>query len=68
MEADLTGSEEVVLENGDTAAYNISVSNFKNTNVFQAEVTYDANVLEFVSAESKLDGTIFTRSNESDKH
>ena len=66
MEADLTGSEEVVLENGDTAAYNISVSNFKNTNVFQAEVTYDANVLEFVSAESKLDGTIFTRSNESE--
>ena len=62
----MTGSEEVVLENGDTAAYNISVSNFKNTNVFQAEVTYDANVLEFVSAESKLDGTIFTRSNESE--
>lgn len=58
--ADVSGSEIGVVDNNDEVTYTASLSKIKDTNAFNMEVEYDENALEFVKAESLVDGTIFT--------
>ena len=58
--ADITGSNLGVADTNQEVTYTASLNDIKNTNAFNMEVSYDANVMEFVKAESLLDGTILS--------
>lgn len=58
--ASIDGSDRVILEKGDTVTYDVTMENVKDTNAYEAEVSYDADKLELVSAESKVENTLFT--------
>ncbi len=64
--ASITGTTEGVTEKEDVVTYTVSVDNIENVNAFETEISYDNNVLGFVSAESKLDNTIFHQVDNSD--
>ena len=57
--ASIDGTEQAILEEGDTVTYDVVMENVKDTNAYQAEVSYDADKLELVSAESKMDDTLY---------
>jgi predicted phosphodiesterase len=58
--ADITGSNLGVADTNQEVNYTVSMTDIKNTNAFNTAIAYDANVMEFVKAESLLDGTIFS--------
>lgn len=58
--AGITGSNIGVADTNQEVTYTTSLKDVKDTNAFNMEVEYDSNVMEFVKAESLLDGTIFS--------
>lgn len=58
--AGIEGSSQGVADINDEITYTTSLTNLKDTNAFNMEVEYDENTMEFVKAESLVDGTIFT--------
>ena len=58
--ASIEGSDLGVVEKGDTVSYTVSMENLKDVNAYQAEISYDENVLELVSAQSNLENTLFS--------
>jgi len=58
--AGITGSELGVADVNQEVSYTASLKDVRNTNAFNMQVEYDPNVMEFVKAESLLEGTIFS--------
>lgn len=58
--AGITGSDIGVADINQEVTYTASLKDVRNTNAFNMEVEYDSNVMEFVKAESLIEGTIFS--------
>lgn len=56
----LKGDTRVVLDEADTVSYYVAANRCNNANAFQADLSYNTDVLELVEAKSVVDNTIFT--------